>query len=499
MPRRTPLAIAAAFALLFASSGSLAQTTVGAPTVQFSGGQLFPTRFVNFGTAEQQNLGVSTRPQNLNPDGISFQDCITDQTLQFPLFVTNFDGQNLQAWATESGDCTQDIDRGVGGVPTCWLLSTGITGLVGTGTNETINVRVRDLVGFQNAPPNPATYVQASASACSAQPSFTAVPLIIYFIPVVGDTFVTGSTPLQYMVSTDLVGPPAPVGGASVADGDTLFVVSWTPNADSDTVGYDLYIDPPIGAAVDASSSRTPVLVCDEAGATSPVAVASASGDGGDDASAIDGASALTMGDATVGDGAASNDASISDAAADASCHMTFVSGASTATGGGKCSDQNLSIGTMQDAAPTIVVEDAETVDDAGVLTTTTTTTSGAGGISGVDPKFLVPTGNAGLNVSGESGGSFTITGLTNGVTYTVAVSAVDAFGNIGPPAINLNDGCDFPAPVNDFFTLYRNGGGGAGGLCALEAAGAPVAPTVAFGAFGAVCIGLMRRRRRRR
>jgi hypothetical protein len=233
------------------------------------------------------------------------------------------------------------------------------------------------------------------------------------------------------------------------------------------------------------------VLVCDEAGATSPVAVASA---GGDEASAIDEASATTMVDATVGDGAASKDASISDAAA---CHLAFVTGASPSTGGGKCSDQNLSVGTMQDAAAVIVVEDAETVDEAGFVTTTTT--SGAGGISGVNPKFMVPTGSAGLNVSGESGGSFTITGLTNGVTYTVAVSAVDAFGNIGPPAINPTDGCDYPAPVNDFFTLYRQGGGGAGGLCALEAAGAPVAPTVAFGAFGAVGIGVMRRRRRRR
>jgi len=72
----------------------------------------------------------------------------------------------------------------------------------------------------------------------------------------------------------------------------------------------------------------------------------------------------------------------------------------------------------------------------------------------------------------------------------------VDAFGNIGPPSTQA---CDFPAPVNDFWKLYRQDGGQAGGLCALEAVGAPVESTIAFAALGALGAAFVRRRRSRK
>jgi len=119
-----------------------------------------------------------------------------------------------------------------------------------------------------------------------------------------------------------------------------------------------------------------------------------------------------------------------------------------------------------------------------------------SGGINQINSKYAIAVPEDGLNAAGEATQSYTITGLTNGTTYTVVVSAVDAFGNIGPPS---NEACDYPAPVNDFWTLYRQAGGQAGGLCALEAVGAPASSTVAFGAIAAMVLSLVRRRRSRR
>ena len=107
----------------------------------------------------------------------------------------------------------------------------------------------------------------------------------------------------------------------------------------------------------------------------------------------------------------------------------------------------------------------------------------------------IVSTGSGGLTVSDKSSGSYTIKGLQDGTTYTVVVSAVDLFGNIGPPSTEV---CDYPAPVNDFWQDYRNAGGLAGGFCSLEAVGA-TSTTSLFGvAFAVGTAGIVRRLRRR-
>lgn len=63
---------------------------------------------------------------------------------------------------------------------------------------------------------------------------------------------------------------------------------------------------------------------------------------------------------------------------------------------------------------------------------------------------------------SGSSTGtSGRITGLKNGVRYSVAVSAVDLVGNVGKLS---NVTCASPNPVDDFFKVYRDAGGQAGG-----------------------------------
>ncbi len=481
-------------------------TTISTTTATVSATQqVAPERFLNFGTSMQQDLGTSTRPQNLNPLGISYNDCITNQTLQFNVEVSGFAaGQNLQVWATRSGDCSADTARGASGAvaATCWLVNQGITGrTMVTPQSVSLTVRVQDLVGPQNAPPFPPFQVHEGPSACQAQTTFVAVPMDIWFVPVFSNGLI-GGTAYDYTIpgGTDLVGPPAPT-NVSIADGDTLFVVKWVPNSDTDTGGYNIFIDPPPGVEASDAASMTEEassrLVCPDVAA--PQVVSSAEASTSSDAE--------TDGEASDADtGSVNASGSVTDAqASDAGCYPVNTGGGTTGTssGSGSCHSSVLTSGVVQDGGGVVVEVEASTnaAGDDATVTTATTVNEGNGGISTIPCQFGVGNlcGTTNLSVTGETNSSFTITGLKNGPPgYTVVVTSVDNFGNIGPPS---TEACATPAPVNDFWKIYRTDGGGAGGgFCALEAVGAPVGTTAAFAGAGAfVMAGLRRRRSRRR
>lgn len=205
------------------------------------------------GSASAQTIGpspnpypdrnVPLRPQNLNPQGVSFSDCMADAVLTFQVVVSGFDGtQNIQIWASASGDCTSLAARGIGAAAaTCWLLPGGMTGQSsGTETALDFELRVQDLVGPQNAPPFPPGYQKQDATACQAQKTPAAVPLQIAFLPMDTTNQDVIGTPYVYMLQTDLVGPPAPA-DLSLGVRGTDWVASWTPNDDADTIGYDVF------------------------------------------------------------------------------------------------------------------------------------------------------------------------------------------------------------------------------------------------------------------
>jgi MYXO-CTERM domain-containing protein len=349
-------------ATAIASSSAHAQAVVTPVGPAVKATAAYPVRVLPDGT----ELGPSTRPPDLSPHGIDYQDCIDDQTLRFTVTLTGFTGESLQVWASQSADCTQDAARGVGAPATCWVVGAGLAGLVTPSPlTEMLDVRVEDLVGWQSAPPGAPGYQRLGPSACIVQPTFTAVPLTLYFIPVVGDSFESGAAALTYTVGTDLVGPPAPA-GVSLGDGAGLFVVDWTANADSDTVGYDILLDPLPGATVDASATSA----------------------------------------------------------------------------------------------------------------------------CGAFPASVVRAGAAGLTVPGESAGTYTITGLSSSARYAVAIAAVDAYGNLGPPSVAL---CDQPGAA------APGAAGASGCACALGAPGAPGASTFAVVPVLALVSASLRRRRRRR
>jgi MYXO-CTERM domain-containing protein len=451
--------------------------------------QQFPERFVN-----GKDVGQSERSQNLTPLGINFNDCNRDMVLEFRALVTLPPGDSVQVWATNSSDCSQNTARGVGGVgATCWRLNAGLGALVLTNQVENFDVRVQDIIGGQQAVGTSAsTPVSAGSSACQIQGSIAATQFHVFIMAMQSDSITVDGTFWNYALPVDVVGPPPPRFNQP-KPADTIAVLGWTPNTDSDTGGYDVFVDPPPGSvaadgavpsAGDATTLSSSQMVCPEAGPSAAVDAASAS-DASDDAS--DGAAVL---DATTG--AATSDAS-------SACFFvttTPTNGTSTCPGmvfPGASSTQDAAAAT---ASSTTLADGA--VEDSGV------TETGSGGSTNIDCAFLVgascPAGQKAFtatrtSVTGESSGSFTVTGLVNGVNYNFTVAAVDNFGNIGPLAPQT---CQVPAPVNDFFDLYRTeGGGGGGGLCSVDVVGGPAGGGAAVGAIGVALMGLRRRRRR--
>ncbi|HXX68823.1 MAG TPA: hypothetical protein VEK07_16670 [Polyangiaceae bacterium] len=460
--------------------------------------QTAPSRFLNYGQADVQSLGTSTRPNGLNPTGINYSDCVSDMTLGFPVILSGFGMGNtdaLQIWATVTGTCIMDTQRAAP-TPACWLVADG--GIPTQNGSAWYYVRVQDIVGPQQAPPNPPDLVHEGASACSAQPSYAAVPITLWFVPLITDgTYDPNATALKWSLTTDLVGPPAPL-GLNVGAGDGLLTARWTANADSDTYGYDVFIDPPPGSPAEMAA-QTQVICPDSGGLAGSIADAGSDGEGSGVGDADD--------DVEVEPSMGSGSSAVSDAA----CYSVNVSQSSSAMG---CSTTVLTNALIQDSGVTTAseeVDDAEAGEQDGA-----STASESGGIATIPCQYALSVGCPSgspiytaqqITLIGETNTAYTIKGLTNGETYAVAVAAVDNSGNPGPPSAQSPETCNFPAPVNDFYALYRDAGGLAGGgFCSLGqgtklegSSGSPIGSSIALGAAAAATLAAGRRRRRRR
>jgi hypothetical protein len=487
----------------------------------------YPERLVN-GTSSPP------RPVNLNPNGVNRDDCVRDMTLRFHLTLSGFANQSVELWATRSGDCTSQAARGIGPAPTCWRVGQGGQPINATSpVAVSYDVRVQDLVGPQNlanpdgSMPLTNAYHRWGSQGCSQQPSFAAVPISLWVLPVDVAGVAVG-TAYSQQISTDTVGPPAPTGVGKAA-GDTLLTVTWVANSDLDTVGYDVFIDPPPGAPpIDAAAEAQ--LYCPGSGASSGSTSGSTSGAATGSTSGA--ATGSTSGAATGSTSDAATD-STSDAATDSTSDAATdsTSGASGSTSGaasgsasggvlgsgstagtassgcinvnfgppitGACGSAVLTGGTVLDASMTttqpVLDQDGNTIEGGSATTT-------GGGVSTIPCAYGIHLGSncysgGDVTITGEPSSSYTIPGLTNGVWYNVVVAAVDGSGNVGPPSPEV---CDYPAPVSDFWKTYRNAGGQAGGgFCALETLGAPAGASFALGVAGAGLLAAVRRRRR--
>ena len=479
------------------SAGAAAQIgTGGGPTVTASG-QPYPNRIVN-----GNNLGYSTRPQNLNPLGISYQDCLDDMTLSFSVTLNGFAGEDsLEVWASLTSDCTATGDRGIatGVQALCWGLRAGniVNPNINTPQTYTFNVRVQDLVGWQQSLPTAAEAANPpaqGAQACSAQATFAAVPMNVNFLAI-NSSGTSDGTPFQYQINTDMVGPPAP-GGVGESVGETIYNVTWTANSDSDTAGYDIYVDP-IPGHEQGGGGETGVsleagqrLICPDTGVS--VSPGDATVDG---AGSADGPTDASDGPLESSSAEASAPEASSPLPYDGGCYLVNTGGVPPASAGGyNCNDTVLVGAITQDGGVEAgtVAPPAQTFDDAGNPIEGGTINEGVGGISTIPSQYLSGV-NLGFTIADKSVGSYTLNGLIDGVTYTVVVASVDGTGNIGPPSPQV---CDYPAPVRDFWQTYEQDGGGGGGFCALETIGS--GGTSLAGVACVLGLGAILRRRRR-
>jgi len=449
-----PLRLAAATlagALLLVPSVAMAQPPTIAASAQY------PDRIV--GSSDQGTTSTS-RGTQFDQYGISYLDCAGGMSLRFTLDVENFSpDETLQIWGSVSPtDCTQVAART--GTPTCWLLAPPLTN-VGSGT-QAFDVNVWDLVGNQLsslASSRTASYTPLDSSACLAQSGPAAVPMYIFFMPVdSSNNVVGGSTLYRYQITTDLVAP-APPAVQPLTVADTVLTVNWTASADTDTLGYDVFMYPAAGAVSDAQAGPVadgPLVECTDAST-------------GDDES---------------------------------DCYTTGTGGAFYDAGAGGCPVVPASF-TSASIYPALPQTTSTSGDDAGdeastaveASTTdsgTTSTSSGQAGIGTVPAQFLVPSQTV-PTVYGATNGSLQVSNLIDGTHYEFVVSAVDAEGNVGPPSSPV---CDFPDTTTDFFQSYRRDGGDAGGGCALDpqrltGVGAGIA------GLGLLLVGAARRRRR--
>jgi hypothetical protein len=296
-------------------------------------------------------------------------------------------------------------------------------------------IRVQDMVKGRAAMGRAGTSADCDAPAIGSGSALQQITF--YFMLVNGNTLVGSAT--NWSTKIDLNGPSAPT-GLSLGKGGTLLKVGWNPAlTDPDVAGYRVYCD-----------SRTIFE-----GITDPA------GDAGSGATP-DGSNSTTCSSDAGAD--AADGADDADAEGDSAAQGCDGSSASSADSSG--SDNGSSV--CKSSLP-------------------------AGKIPTSALSALVCATSA-----GNQSGSATVTGLTNGQVYNVAVAAYDLVGNSGPLTSVV---CDAPEPVYGFAEAYgQNGGAAGGGFCSLARLGQAHATryTGLLGLFGLTAGAALLRRRRR-
>lgn len=240
---------------------------------------------------------VTKRDAGLNPEGISYQDCVDDQQIQVTLQMTGFEvGAAVQAYASVAQDCTGPTSR-AGATAVCWpVYDSGIP----LQASATINIPVRKIMSGALQ----ATAPDATQNICGKVDLSNVTIQFLYFAP--GNTS-TGTVAASVTIAVDTVGPLPPT-GLRTKPGNTRITVEWDQISGgteddsgtstggggvTDILGVRVYCDlqAPTTATADASTD----------GATDASAEASTTcdadanaGDGGDAATCTSGATTST-------------------------------------------------------------------------------------------------------------------------------------------------------------------------------------------------------------
>lgn len=533
--RRLLLALACIGAIVAGSRSVLAQVSGSSSGGTASGSESITSPIPNpyrllFQNGAYVDVTNNPRPQNLNPTGVNFSDCAQDLRLDFPLVLSGFnpgDYAHIEVWAG-TVDCTQDANRNninAGVSQPCWKVYGELppqNAVSAYALPSPISIFARDVLRFEqpitttgmNTSYDPAYHNGPTGEdACFVQTSDAGVQLTIYFIPVQSNSQALG-TAYSYPLNTDLVAPPPPY-NVTLNAGDSLLQANWTsPGNDPDIVGFAVWADPPGGQAHSSGCS------CGEttgSGASSYVPGFTVPGQ---DASCADAESSdaaeesvtATMDVATEsaaseggGDGMASLEASVPEASTDSGPAEggTSDGGSDGGNAGTVNCTTGITVGGVEGGACYSAAFDNQFIVNGGSSSTPVTTTDdsgtivgaeggaalGGGGISLINPKYEVG------EIDDFTATQLTVTGLTNGDSYTLVVTSIDGSGNVGPVS---TPACGKPEPTNDYWKTYKKDNGGATG-CALESGSGSNSDTPAFAlGLAATAAAFIRRRTRR-
>ncbi|AKU97329.1 hypothetical protein AKJ09_03993 [Labilithrix luteola] len=198
---------------------------------------------------------LQKRPLTLNPEGVSLQDCLDDQSIRFPLALADFEANaSLQAWASTGADCTQQANRN-SSTQLCWQVPNG-KGFPLT-LNPNIDIPVRSIMSGAFDPRTP----NATASICGTVDLTTFSVQFLYFTP---GQIATPAVSKNFTIQVDTIGPPAPT-GLSHLPGNTRIRVSWDTIGEGGLVsltGVNVYCDPSVATTTPPTTDAT-TLVCD--------------------------------------------------------------------------------------------------------------------------------------------------------------------------------------------------------------------------------------------
>lgn len=388
--------------------------------------------------ADADGKDVRKRPQNLTPDGISFQDCIDNVRIRYPLTMNSPQGNDhVEVWAAlSSNDCSSQTARQAGANKVCWRLYGEQN--VPLQANQNVDIPVREiLAGATNAS---SLYDPATTAACGAVDLTTINVQFLYF--TAGDT-ASPADKLAVAVQADTIGPVAP-SGVSPMPGNRRIHVSWNSYGEGGVVsltGVNVYCD------VESSGGST--NTCPDTGVAP---VDDAEGEGEDE-----------------GDGDASDEEV---EAPEEELDASTVECAPPADHASGCMSANPSPNFVASDGSSII-PDAE-----------------------FDSKYKCGDGVTGNTATSVVADRFDGAPLVNGTRYVVAVAATDAFGNVGPLSRPV---CDFPEETSDFWESYkRAGGGGGGGYCSVDGVGLPMGSASVLAIVATTALSVIGRRRRR-
>ncbi|MFO0658512.1 MAG: hypothetical protein U0165_01570 [Polyangiaceae bacterium] len=181
---------------------------------------------------------VKFRSQDYNPNWISYQDCVDDAIIYFPVSLTGFNSSTvLEIWAGAGTDCTDTTNR-TSTNALCWQV--GALGTIVQNPSP-LPVKVRDIVGRHLGSGGGVGTGTRDDCDNATQTSEGPDAVTLYFMPISSSSYV--GTGVQYTGAKVDTKPPVPPTAVSLGIGEGLLKVSWPQSAGPDIFEVRLFCD----------------------------------------------------------------------------------------------------------------------------------------------------------------------------------------------------------------------------------------------------------------